>query len=111
MPGASSLLPVMGSLDCRKNLADYVRIWGGYPLSCCLMRRPVSLVLYYSTSAESELQSLTEEASRITSLTITPYRLEGSTLPINKLKNMGVDAVKTTHYLFAEFNLVPSSML
>ena len=30
-------------------------------------------------------------------------------LPINKLKNMGVDAVKTTHYLFAEFNLVPSS--
>lgn len=86
-----------------------MRIWGGYPLSCCLTCRPVSLVLYYSASAESELRSLTEEASRITSLTITPYRLESSTLPINKLKNMGVDAVKTTHYLFAEFNLVPSN--
>ena len=94
-----------------------MRIWGGYPLSCCLTCRPVSLVLYYSASAESELRSLTEEASRITSLTITPYRLESSipfllessVVPINKLKNMGVDAVKTTHYLFAEFNLVPSS--
>ena len=111
MPGASSLSSVMGRLDCRRNLADYVRIWGGYPLSCCLTCRPVSLVLYYSASAESELRSLTEEASRITSLTITPYRLESSTLPINKLKNIAIRAVVTTHFIFAENNLAPTSVI
>ena len=109
MLGGSSLLAVTLRLDCRRNLADYVRIWGGSLFALLVMHRPVSLVLYYRPSAESELQSLMDEASHLTSLTITPYRLERSTLPINTLKNMGVDAVKTTHYLFAEFNLVPSS--
>lgn len=32
-------------------------------------------------------------------------------IPINQLKNLGIDAVTTTHFLFAECNLVPTSIL
>lgn len=55
------------------------------------------------------MESLKQELSKFDKLTFTPYRLESDVIPINKLKNLGIQAVSTTHYLFAELNLVPSS--
>lgn len=57
------------------------------------------------------MEALKHELGRFNKLTFTPYRLESDVIPINKLKNLGIQAVSTTHYLFAELNLVPSSSL
>ena len=67
--------------------------------------------MYYSPANEGEMEVFKQELRNCSNLTITSYRLESKVIPINKLKNLGIKAVATTHYLFAELNLVPSSSL
>ena len=73
------------------------------------MNRPLCIAVYYHADEKDALSQFVHVCKRNQRTQCIPFLLESSVVPINKLKNMGVDAVKTTHYLFAEFNLVPSS--
>ena len=67
-----------------------------------LLYSPLIVVQYHSSNEKPDL-SMNDHR-----VTIVPT-IEESPLPINKLKNIGIDHVKTSHFLFVEFNFIPSS--
>ena len=90
---------VMYRVECKSILASYVRQWSG----------PVILVLYYNESTVNDMKEIQAIASTLPSLTMTSVILTSTIIPINKLKNLGIAQVKTTHFIVVDINLYPSS--
>ena len=82
---------------------------GGVLFSSEIDPRAINMVVYYR-QGEAELfsQFLSLCKSRARTRCI-PYELSDATVPINKFKNLGIDKVVTTHFIFAENNLSPTS--
>ena len=66
------------------------------------------MVLYhsYETLLLSSFQSTCSSFSRVVCV---PYLLSDSRVPYNRIKNAGIARVSTSHFLFAEPNLSPTS--
>ena len=67
-------------------------------------------MLTYFQSEESELQSFLSSFSNQNQVTIIPIQQE-MVQGINQLKNIGIEHVQTSHFIFVEFSFVPSSIL
>lgn len=71
---------------------------------------PIIVIVYYSPTESSQFTSQTSSVP--SHVTIAGYVLEQpSIVPINKLKNMGIQMVSTTHFLLTEGSMVPSAAL
>ena len=71
--------------------------------------RAINIVVYYYESEAEYIDSFTQicdSKSRVHCI----FTKVSDPVPINKLKNIGIDAVITTHFVFAESNLVPTSL-
>lgn len=67
------------------------------------------VVVYYSQEETEQLESILSQSSSFSNVRLVPFLLKDGVVPVNTLKNRGIDAVSTTHFLFAEFDLIPSS--
>ena len=82
-------------------LSTYCRHWAG----------PIIVVVYYSQEETEQLKSILSQSSSLTNVRLVPFLIKDGVVPVNTLKNRGIDAVSTTHFLFAEFDLIPSKSL
>ena len=67
------------------------------------------VVVYYGQEEAEQLESILSQSSSFSNVRLVPFLLKDGVVPVNTLKNRGIDAVSTTHFLFAEFDLIPSS--
>ena len=76
-----------------------------------MISSPIVIILYYKEN-ESNLVTnfISTNSIQRTDVNIIPI-IQESTVAINHLKNLGIQNVQTTHFLFAEFNLIPSSII
>lgn len=72
------------------------------------MNRPIVMVLWYKEKEEEEMNTVLSSINQSELLTIIPV-VQDDVVLINRLKNIGIGYVQTTHFLFVEFNLIPSS--
>lgn len=86
----------------------YCLHWGGLlPISFILIIRPIVIVVSYTQSEESQLTQFLASSASFPAVSVIRFPITAVS-PINKMKNAGIAAVRTTHYVFAEFDLVPS---
>ena len=72
---------------------------------------PISVAVYY-TAEDEDLFNSYKSKFEGTSIHFSPYFSEDSSLfPINKLRNMAVEAVKTPYYMLIDIDMLPSSLL
>ena len=93
-----------------KYFQAYTSRWEGFELIVTITSRAINIVVYYRPSEKilcSQFLELCKSRSRTRCI---PYVTEGDTIPINKFKNMGIEKVVTTHFIFAENNLSPTSI-
>ena len=96
----------------REFIQSYCQHWNGYIfLFLWMISSPIVIILYYKEN-ESNLVTnfISTNSIQRTNVNIIPI-IQESTVQINHLKNLGIQNVKTTHFLFAEFNLIPSSII
>ena len=73
--------------------------------------RPISVAVYY-TAEDKDLFNSYKSKFEGTSIHFSPYFSEDSSLfPINKLRNMAVEAVKTPYYMLIDIDMLPSCMM
>ena len=90
-------------------LSAYCRHWAGFACSRYVIHSPIVVVVYYSQEETEQLESILSQSSSFSNVRLVPFLLKDGVVPVNTLKNRGIDAVSTTHFLFAEFDLIPSS--
>lgn len=73
------------------------------------MNRPAIMVLWYKEKEEEEMNTFLSTMKQSELLTIIPVVQDDDVILINRLKNIGIGYVQTTHFIFVEFNLIPSS--
>ena len=71
--------------------------------------RAINIVVYYRPEESSQYSKFLNLCKSRARTRCIPYEWKDDVLPINKLKNMGIDHVVTTHFIFAENNLSPTS--
>lgn len=71
--------------------------------------RAINIVVYYRPEESEQYSKFLNLCKSRARTRCIPYEWKGDVLPINKLKNMGIDLVVTTHFVFAENNLSPTS--
>ena len=80
--------------------------------TCCFninnMYSPIIVVLSYFQKEENDLQRFLTSLKN-SNIHIIPIQQE-NVRGINQLKNIGIDQVRTSHFIFVEFSFVPSSM-
>lgn len=72
--------------------------------------RPIIVVIHYTPQEEADLNYYLVKLNKGKHLTIISV-LQESGVNINHLKNVGIQHVQTTHFIFVEMNLAPSSIL
>lgn len=91
---------MMDRVESYEYLTNLLRQWAG----------DIILVLYYNSTetnaATSRIEGLT---STFPKLTVIPYPVTTDRVPVNHLKNLGIQAVKTTHFIVTDINYYPSS--
>ena len=92
-------------------LSAYCRHWAGYACGSDVIPSPIVVVVYYSQEETEQLESILSQSSSLSNVRLVPFLTKDGAVPVNTLKNRGIDAVSTTHFLFAEFDLIPSSPL
>ena len=97
---------------CRKRITFDPTQLVGKGLSCYFLITPraIVIVVYYRQTEQKLYSQFLELCKSRARTQCVPYVLEGDTIPINKLKNMGIEKVTTTHFIFAENNLSPTSI-
>ena len=95
-----TLVTYFDAKDHRFFLPYYTR-WTG----------PAIVVVYYFPDEENEWQTFQQSCKTQPRVRCIPYKVTESPVPINRLKNIGIDSVLTSHYIFAESNLAPTSNL
>ena len=75
------------------------------------MNRPLCIAVYYHADEKDALSQFVHVCKRNQRTQCIPFLLESSVVPINKLKNIAIRAVVTTHFIFAENNLAPTSVI
>ena len=91
---------LISSVDCHTYLTNLLKQWQG----------SIILVLYYNSASSMEEKAKIEDlVTAFPKLTVIPYLVEGDAIPVNHLKNLGINAVKTTHFIVTDLNYYPSS--
>ena len=72
--------------------------------------RAINIVVYYQESEQNRFQEANEICKNRARTRCIPYVIRDNVIPINKFKNMAIEKVITTHFLFVENNLSPTSM-
>lgn len=70
-----------------------------------------SIVVYYHEDEKDKMDSFVNTCKMNKRTQCHSFLLQSSTIPINKLKNIGILHVRTTHFIFAERNLSPTTNL
>mgnify|MGYP006900210927 CR=1 FL=1 len=90
-------------------LKPYFSRWDGFDHEVDLMLRAFSIVVYYHEDEKDKMDSFVNTCKMNKRTQCHSFLLQSSTIPINKLKNIGILHVRTTHFIFAERNLSPTS--
>lgn len=69
---------------------------------------PINIVAYYHSDEASRVDAFKEICNSKMRVRCLFYEVK-DTVPINKLKNLGIKEVITSHFIFAESNLSPTS--
>ena len=86
----------------------YCRQWEGLlPISFIFIISPIVIVVSYNQNEESQLTQFLASIASFPTVSVIPFPITAVS-PVNAMKNAGIAAVRTTHYVFAEFDLVPS---
>ena len=105
LQGMSAIPPssyFMRSVESYNYLTSLLKQWKG----------SIILVLYHNPTSDMEGKARIEDlVTAFPKLTIIPYPMEGDTIPVNHLKNLGINAVKTTHFIVTDINYYPSSRI
>ena len=72
-------------------------------------RSPAVIALLYRSNETSLLSSFQSTCASFHRVVCFPFLLENARVPLNKIKNAGIDRVSTSHFLVAEPNLSPTS--
>ncbi|CBK24630.2 uncharacterized protein [Blastocystis hominis] len=80
------------------------------PKYCRQWEGPIVIVVSYNQNEESQLTQFLASIASFPAVSVIPFPITAVS-PVNAMKNAGIAAVRTTHYVFAEFDLVPSSNL
>lgn len=102
LQGMSATLPspyLMRSVESYTYLTNLLKQWQG----------SIILVLYYNSTSMIEKAKIEDLVTAFPKLTVIPYPMEGNSVPVNHLKNLGINAVKTTHFIVTDINYYPSS--
>lgn len=74
-----------------------------------LLYSPINIVAYYHEDESSLIPHFRDVCNSKARVKCIFYQVN-EVIPINKLKNMGIDSVITSHFVFAECNLSPTSI-
>lgn len=80
----------------------WVRIFVIYYIS------PINIVAYYHSDEASRIDAFKEICNSKMRVRCVFYEVQ-DIIPINKLKNIGIKEVITSHFVFAESGIAPTS--
>ena len=107
------LLPSRQRLDtiaCLRFVSSCIAIKGINPSLKILLPRPIVLVIYATSSQEIHLVryiSTHHIPKRVTILfyLVSRYQKSSSVFPINRLRNLAIRNIRTTHFLILDMDL------
>jgi len=88
--------------------------------TCQKWTDPIILVVYNDTISHADFSNWetdydwVTDCSHITIISVSPpttNQIDLSHYPVNQLRNVGLDAIKTTHFLVMDVDFIPSSTL
>lgn len=83
--------------------------WNGFESSLVVIHRPLVISVCIRSEDElSQLQSFLEEAEFPPHFVVIPYLDTSDHYPINKLRNIAIEQVATSHYLMTDIDLFPA---
>ena len=99
----------MSSVKDIHFMRSYFSRWDGFDYRLGLTDRAFSIVVYYHQDEKEKLDAFINTCKMNKRTQCHPFLLQSTVIPVNKLKNMGILHVHTTHFIFAESNLSPTS--
>ena len=83
--------------------------WNGWGFVDLLICRPLSIsVCIRGENERTKLDSFLKKSRFPSRLVVTPYLDTSSHYPINKLRNIAIAKVSTSHYLMTDIDLFPA---
>lgn len=81
--------------------------WGNSSLPS-LISSPMSVVVSAKKEEEQTLNGMIKSAAFPSRVRVIPYIAENEKFPINTLRNLAMDSVRTTHVLITDLDILPA---
>ena len=91
-------------------MKEYIQRWEGYFSFTSNNNRPMVVVSYFRNDEYNLVNAFKEVCNQHNTLDCI-FSKTLHQIPINTLKNTGIQAVKTSHFFVIDCNLVPTSIL